>query len=331
MHRTASSAPATARPRSLHHGVAYGLRLTGGFHAQGLWSSVDSIDTRSVRLEIASPAEVARSWSSRGGGPLLRSPGTRGDPLLTLDAHPHGGLLARADGFGAYLVDPDGRRILLAPGPVEGWRWQRLLTAQVIPVAALLQGLELFHASAVQLNGRVLAFVGASGAGKSTLAAWLLLAGATFVADDVLAVEREGDAVLVHPGPPLMNLREATSRWLDPDERARVGMELGCDEGGARLHVRRRARAGPLHAIYLLPPRRASEIGFKRVSPPKPAQLLGAAFGSAVKTPDRLVRRLDLCAHLARHTPVFELEAPAKAPPNAIAGALLDHAGTTAS
>jgi hypothetical protein len=323
---TASTAPATARPRLVRHGVAYGLRLTGGFRAPGLWSGVGSTDMRSVRLEIASPAEVARSWSSRGGGPLLRSPATR-DPLLILHAHPHGGHLVCADGFGAYLVDPDGRSILLAPGPVESWRWQRLLTAQVIPVAALLQGLELFHASAVQLDGRVLAFAGASGAGKSTLATWMLLAGATFVADDVLALEREGNAVIAHPGPPLMNLRESTLRWLDPDERARVGMELGCDEGGARLHVRRRAPAGPLHAIYVLPPGRASDIGFKRVSPPKPAQLLGAAFGSAIKTRQRLARRLDLCAHLARHIPVFELEAPAKAPPNAIAEALLDHAG----
>jgi hypothetical protein len=323
---TASTAPATARPRLVRHGVAYGLRLTGGFRAQGLWSGVGGPDMRSVWLEIASPAEVARSWSSRGGEPLLRSPGTRGGALLTLDAHPHGGHLVRADGFGAYLIDPDGRSIVLAPGPVESWRWQRLLTAQVIPVAALLQGLELFHASAVQLDGRVLAFAGASGAGKSTLAASLLLAGATFVADDVLALEREGDAVIAHPGPPLMNLRESTLRWLDPDERARVGPELGCDEGGARLHVRRRARARPLHAIYLLRPRRTGDIRFRRLSPPKPAELLGAAFGSAITTPERLVRRLDLCAHLARHIPVFELEAPAKGPPNAVAEALLDHA-----
>jgi len=237
----------------------------------------------------------------------------------------------RADGFGAYLIDPDGRRILLAPGPVESWRWQRLLTAQAIPIAALLQGLELFHASAVELDGRVLAFAGGSGAGKSTLATWLLLGGATFVADDVLALEREGDGVIAHPGPPLMNLRESTLRWLDPDERARVGMELGCDEGGTRVHVRRRAGARPLHAIYLLRPRRARDIHFRRLSPPKPAQLLGAAFGSAIKTPERLVRRLDLCAHLARHIPVFELEAPPNAPPHAIAEALLDHAGARAS
>ena len=328
MQGRASTAPATANAALVRHGVAYGLRLTGDFPARGLWSGMGGVGMRCASLEIASPAALARSWSVRGGESLLRSPVTQRDPLLTVDAHPHVGHLVRVDGFGAYLIDPDGRRILMAPGPVEGWRWQRLLTAQAIPVAALLQGLELFHASAVQLDGRVLAFAGASGAGKTTLAACLLLAGATFVADDVLALEREGDTVIAHPGPALMNLRESTLRSLDPSERARLGVELGRDEGGARLHVRRKAQARPLHAIYLLRRRRGGEGDgrFRRLSPPSPSQLLGAGFGSAIRTPDRLVRRLDLCAHLARRIPVFELEAPAERSPNRLAEALLRHA-----
>jgi hypothetical protein len=327
MQSTASTAPATDHAPVVRHGVAYGLRLTGEFPARGLWSGMGAAELRCASLELASPAALARSWSVRGGGPLLRSPVTPGDPLLTLDAHSHGGHLIRADGFGAYLIDPDGRRVLMAPGPVESWRWQRLLTAQVIPVAALLQGLELFHASAVQLDGRVLAFAGASGAGKTTLAVGLLLAGATFVADDVLALERKGDAAIAHPGPALMNVRESTLRLLDRRERARLGAELGRDEGGARLRVRRKAHARPLHAIYLLRRRSGGRgVRLKRLSPPSPAQLLGAGFGSAIRTPDRLIRRLDLCAHLARRIPVFELEAPAQGPPSALAEALLEHA-----
>ena len=328
MQSAASTGTATDNAPVVRHGVAYGLRLTGEFPVRGLWSGVGSADMRCASLEIVSPAALTRSWSARGGEPLIRSPVTRGDPRLTLDVHPHGGYLVRADGFGVYLVDPDGRRILLAPGRIENWRWQRLVTAQVIPAAALLQGLELFHASAVQLDGRVLAFAGASGAGKTTLAVSLLLAGGTFVADDVLALEREGDAVIAHPGPALMNVRESTMRLLDACDRARLGVELGRDDGGTRLRVRRKAQARPLHAIYLLRRRLGGRGGVRveRLSPPNPAQLLGAGFGSAIRTPDRLVRRLDLCAHLARRIPVFELEAPAQGPPRALAEALLEHA-----
>ena len=326
MPSTAPTAPPMARPTLLHHGVAYGLRLTGEFPAHGLWSGVGSADMRSASLEIVSPASLARSWSARGGEPRLRSLLTGEDPVLAVEPDPHGGYLVRADGFGAYLVDRDGRRVLLAPGPVESWRWQRLLLAQAVPVAALLQGLELFHASAVQLNGRVLAFTGASGAGKTTLAAQLLLAGATFVADDVLAVERVGEEVIAHPGPPLMNVREATMRLLDAHERARLGVELGRDEAGIRLRLRREAQARPLNAIYLLHTRPGrTGVHLKRLAAPGPAQLLGAGFGSAIRTPARLVRRLDLCAHIARRLPVFELEAPAQGAPDAVAEAVLRH------
>jgi hypothetical protein len=331
MHSAASIAPAAPATLTgatlLRHGVAYGLRLTGDFAARGLWSGVGSADLRCASLESAPLPELVASWREQGGAPLLRLPVRRGGPVLVLEAHPESGYLVRANGFGSYLISRDGRRILVAPGPVESWRWQRLLTAQALPVAALAQGLELFHASAVQLGGRVVAFAGPSGAGKTTVAARLLLAGATFVADDVLALERERDAVIAHPGPALMNLRLSTPAVVAEHERAQLGMELGRDHGGARMLVRRKAQARPLHALYLLARREGGtgSVRLRRLSPASPAQLLAAGFGSAIRTPDRLVRHLDLCAHLARHIPVFELQAPAHAPPDALAEMVLRH------
>jgi hypothetical protein len=328
MKSTAAIAPAAwagpAGATVVRQGVAYGLRLTGDFPAPGLWSGVGSGSMRCASLEIVPHAELAAAWPEAGGATLLRSPVGRSGPVLVVDAHPEGGYLVQADGFGAFLIAPDGRRVLVAPGPVAGWRWQRLLTAQALPVAALLRGLELFHASAVEIDGRVVAISGPSGAGKTTTAAQLMLAGATFLADDVLALEREGDVVVAHPGPALMNLRESTAP-LDAQERARLGVELGRDEGGVRLRVPRKGRPRPLHAIYLL--RRTTGGGgarLTRLSRPSPAQLLGTGFGSVVRTRDRLVRRLDLCAHLAERTPVFELTA--QAPPAAVADAVLRHA-----
>jgi hypothetical protein len=312
----------------VRHGVAYGLRVTGDFPARGLWTGVGSADMRSASLEFVPQAALAGRWPARGAESLLWLPVDGSGQVLALDAHEQEGYLVHAGRFGAYLIAPDGKRVLMAPGAVEPWRWQRLLTAQALPVAALLQGLELFHASAVQIHGRVLAFAGASGAGKTSLAAQLLLAGATFVSDDVLAVEPEGEVVIVHPGPALMNLRRSTLGLLDAHERARLGVEVGRDEGGLRLLVRRKAQSSPLQAIYLLRSggRSAAGIRLERLSPPAPRHLLGAAFGTAIRTPTRLVRRLDLCAHIARHIPVFALEAPAHATPDALAETVLRHA-----
>jgi hypothetical protein len=324
----ARAAPVAApSPTLLRQGVAYGLRLTGDFPARGLWSGVGSADLRCASLESVPLPELAAAWSADSGAPLLRSQARARASVFAVEAHPESGYLVRSDGFGAYLISGDGRRILLAPGPVESWRWQRLLTAQALPVAALVQGLELFHASAVQIDGRVVAFAGASGAGKTSVAARLLLAGATFVADDVLALEQQRDGLIAHPGPALMNLRETTPSLFSDSEREQLGVELGRDQGGVRVLVRRKAQARPLHALYLLAGRRGAtgSVHLRRLTPPSPAQLLAAGFGSAIRTPERLVRRLDLCAHLARHIPVFELTAPPQAPPNVLAETVLWH------
>jgi hypothetical protein len=334
MARGASASPQTvvnARPpetAATRRGAAFGLRIEGPFPAPGLWTDAATAARRRVSLGIVPPAALAQSWPECGGEPLLRLPVGDHGPILAIDEHPERGYLLRVDGFGDYLIAGDGRRVLLTPGPVECWRWQRLLTAQVLPIAALVQGLELFHASAVQLDGRVLAFAGGSGAGKTTLAARVMLGDATFVSDDVLALERVGDEVIAHPGPALMNLRESTRRFLSAHERKRLGVEIGRDDAGARLLVRREAQALPLHAIYLL--RRTSSrndrVRVVRLSAPSPAELLGAGFGAVIRTRARLVRRLDLCARIARHTAVFALEAPVETGPEVLAEAVLRHA-----
>jgi hypothetical protein len=312
-------------------GTAFGLELVGGFHAPGLWTGAGEVRMRRVSLELVDRPPLERWWPARDAEPLLRRPVGHEGLVLAVDEHRRHGYLVWVDGFGAYLIARDGRRVLLQPGRSESWRWQRLLTAQVLPIAALAQGLELFHASAVQLEGRVLAISGAGGAGKTTLAAALMLAGATFVTDDVLALELARDDLIAHPGPALMNLREAAARLLSPRDGA-LGVELGRDDAAARLLVRREERALPLRAIYFLcrASSRDRSVHVERLSPPPPSLLLGSGFGTAIQAPARLARRLELCAHIARRTAIFALEAPPHAPPAALARAVLAHARRSA-
>ena len=76
----------------------------------------------------------------------------------------------------------------LHPGADRGL--VRVLAAgAVIAVHLKLRHELVMHASAVQLDGRALAFVGASGMGKSTLAAVLCRNGCDLVSDDVLRVD----------------------------------------------------------------------------------------------------------------------------------------------
>lgn len=68
---------------------------------------------------------------------------------------------------------------------------------------------DLVHASCVSLAGQGLLILGPSGAGKSTLALQLMGLGAVLVADDQVALRREGDQVLAEAPPRLCGLIEA--------------------------------------------------------------------------------------------------------------------------
>lgn len=77
------------------------------------------------------------------------------------------------------------------------------------------------HASAVVIEGQVLAFCGPSTFGKTTCAAALGLAGASAVTDDLLRVELSaGNPITCYPGVPEFRLR-TTYDWALAAERVR--------------------------------------------------------------------------------------------------------------
>ena len=64
------------------------------------------------------------------------------------------------------------------------------------------------HATCVELSGTGVVLLGASGSGKSDLALRLIDLGARLVADDQLAVERQGDRLFARPPEALAGLLE---------------------------------------------------------------------------------------------------------------------------
>ena len=85
----------------------------------------------------------------------------------------------------------------------------RLLLAQ-------LSGAIGLHASAVDVGGQAIVFVGRSGQGKSTLAAAFVARGAKLLADD---------AVLLSPAPPFHVEPTEQDHWLDAEACAALGFE----------------------------------------------------------------------------------------------------------
>ena len=214
------------------------------------------------------------------------------------------------------------------PDDEEAWRWQRFLTGQVLPLAALLRGFEVFHSSAVEVGGRAIAFVGHSGAGKSSLALRLVLEGAALITDDVLVLRAEDERLVAHPGAGLMNLRHAEHELYRRAD-VELGPEIGRDEKGVRLRFPRLDGPRPLAALYFLDrwgPE--GETSIEPIDELDPERLLAASYNFAIRTPERMLRQLDVCARLATTVDLYQVTCPPSLGAARLAAEVAEHAAS---
>lgn len=275
-------------------------------------------------LELVSAAEIRERWPEDGATRLGEEvfPGER-DPARTIDFHPEAGYRLFARHFGLALVSGDGGTVACAPPGESRWRWQRFLVGRILPLAAVARGIECFHASAVTIEERALAVIGPSGAGKTSLAISMVLGGAGFLTDDVLALEPAGGGVVAHPGSAIASLR-VTEEDLAAGHAGRLGEILGRDDK-TYVAVDRAAPACRLGAVYFLTGSQAWQ-GIAPLSPPDPRLLLASTFIFSVRTSRRLANQLDVCAALAADVPMFTVPSGSGSSVAALAEAIRGHA-----
>jgi hypothetical protein len=221
------------------------------------------------------------------------------------------GYRVRAPGYGRHLVSPDGRLVTSALPRITEWRWQRLLFAQVLPLAATLRGRELLHGSAVELDGRTVLFVAASGTGKTSLAAHLVAGGGSLLTDDVLALEcRDGD-LLGHPGAPLSSLDPEQLRAIPAAGRDRLGRQVGRGYS-IMLAPNLLEKACRLHALFVLQrsERRRGTLRIERLAR-DPLHVLAHSFNTYVRSKERVVNQLAISARLLERVEMCEMTIPA--------------------
>lgn len=241
---------------------------------------------RSLDLTIDRYGFAAREWPA-GSALIGRRPGPAGRDEFTIHADEQAGWRLRGGNYGEHWLSADGLRLICKPARANVQDWQRFLVAQVLPFAAAVKGLEVMHASAVVLDGGAVVLLGASGAGKTTLALALCELGASFLADDVLALATENGRLWAHPGSPVAVVK-------DPAEHL-IGVP------GAR-------RAVPLRAVVALErgpgaPRRPA------IAPLREARrLLAGTFNLMLRDGQRGSRLLEVCA-LAARGPVLQARA----------------------
>ena len=226
--------------------------------------------------------------------------------------------------MGRHLVSLDGRYVVSALPQRSPWIWQRLLFAQVLPLAATLQGLELLHASAVVLDGRTIAFSAPAGTGKTSVAAHLVASSATLLTDDVLALEVSNYGLLAHSGAPLLAVADAELKAMTEEGRARLGVAIGrSDKVILKTNVVPQTRR--LDAVYFL--NRAPDVEqltIERIEP-DPIRALAHCFNTYVRSQHRVVTQLAVCERLVESVAMFSVAVPPSSSAQDVAAAVRTH------
>lgn len=293
-----------------HRGAAFGLAieadwpLTGTTSAEAQASSAPPKVTRVRRLP-SSDFDAAAAHSAERI--LEHRDGERenGAVTFTVDRAPDH-YRFWLQGFGRYLVAADGGRIACELGAAELAQHERFVLAHALPFAAVLQGYEVLHASAIASDGGAVAFAGPSGTGKTRMAGRLVSRGAGFLTDDVLAVEAAEGHIRAHPGPAFISIRHDDAEML-----AEAGGRLGSDAGATdKVHVSppRRGEVSRLRAVYHL--RWGDTFAIDPLPRADFNRILALSFVPYLATPERLARHLAIAQLVSADVAQFRLQTP---------------------
>jgi hypothetical protein len=217
-------------------------------------------------------------------------------------------------GVGAFLVR-SGREVIIDPAPDVEERVLRLLILG--PVLTLLlhqRGRLVLHASAIEIGGQAVGFMGGSRWGKSTQAAMLESRGYRIVADDAAAIDTTENSCTVVPGVPWLRLWPDTIVSLGDAPESMIQLHPLVEKRGRRVAHQFSEQPLPLDRIYLL------SIGSAfSIEPSTPQEALtevmrhwkGAQFGPALLRASNISSFFSQCATLAKNIPIYRLKRPA--------------------
>lgn len=186
------------------------------------------------------------------------------------------------------------------------------LTGPILGFVLRLRGRLALHASAVLIDGAVVAFVGTSGLGKSTIAAAFAQQHAVVLTEDLLALEPStgSDQVLAHAGCDYVRLWPDSAALLNEsglEPFTRTWDKLRFPLSSSRLEH------APLGLVYLLDPRglRTADASSVQLSVAQALMaLVPETYLSLLLPTTERVRELTALSDLVRRIPVRRLSPP---------------------
>lgn len=223
-------------------------------------------------------------------------------------------LVIRFYGVCEFVSDPGLTDVVVHVDPeVDAALVPVLVAGTLVTVRLVLDGHLVMHASAVEVAGRALAFVGASGMGKSTMATLLCAAGHPLVSDDVLRVSQRADGEpVVWPGASETRLRKAAAELQAQFAGAGPGTRTTADGRTAILAPSAGADPLPLAACVVPLPSHDLEVAEVERLTPLAALTSLLRFPRLLGWTDRTTtgQQFEQLSELVERVPVYEARLP---------------------
>lgn len=187
-----------------------------------------------------------------------------------------------------------------------------LVSGTVLSYLLMLREETVLHASAVDLGGRGVGFVGSSGMGKSTMATLMCRDGGLLITDDVLrlsSLDSSGYGCAL--GATELRLRSAAAGLTD-EFAGDVSHRATADDRRALSVAPATREDVPLAALLIPRPNRdSSELSLTRIEPAAAAlTLLSFPRILGVRDPRLLASQLVQMSQVAERVPVFVADVP---------------------
>jgi hypothetical protein len=211
-----------------------------------------------------------------------------------------------------FVIDGGSRKVVFHRDPACDPEVVAILLAGTVTAYLLSAGGGLvLHASAVEVDGRALAFVGFSGQGKTTVATLLSTNGLPLVTDDLLPVNSHDGEVTCVPGGIELRVREKSQEvadWLSSDVPRRRTVD---ERLAVAVPVTDAERLALATVVIPWPDRQSTEVIARVLSPGEAAMSLARYQRvEGWTSPNVLRAQFDAITAVVATVPVLEMRIP---------------------
>jgi hypothetical protein len=211
------------------------------------------------------------------------------------------------DRVGSFLVEKGNKIIYCPQSEVAPEVLRLVILGSILAILLHQRGRLILHSSAININGKAVAFLGGSGWGKSTTAAAFHQQGYHVVADDVIAVEIVGNHPMIFPGFPRLKLWEEAAIYLGDEWESLPKLHPELPKRSRVVNQGFSLNSLPLKRIYLLA--EGDELAVTPL-PPQTAfrELIAHSYVlSILKNTGAQATHFQQCSQLAKMIPICRL------------------------